>query len=303
MSTWPYVKDKKLPSDLLNVENGKLPSNLLVPMSIDVISKKIWEKDFKGAPGNYSTFTGHRLAIAAVETMIKAAAVDKINIRVQGCYRRYDVQEAMFNSRYTDKRPNEKTWNKQAKAAKKGKRVNRLDEFDKYWNGKKYWLKDGGFDPAGAPGLSNHGLGIAFDLEFGLGKYAEKEKTINWIKQNGFAFGFYWDTGRESDAGFEDWHLTYCFGDDYGCLPLINNSIIPPALPKLAPTPPSRRVGRLQNLSKMSLAPNKLTDPIFKTNWRWWNPQPLDWFDTNKASTLVPLNGFIPNNPPSALIT
>lgn len=299
--TWPYVENKKLPSDLLNVENGKLTNNSLIALSRDVISTKKWDEyNHKGSPGNYPLWTGHKLAVAAVETMIKAAAVDNIDIRVTGGYRNYSQQLTFFQQRYTNKRPNEKTWNKQAKAANKGDR--KLDRYSKDWNGKKYWLKNGSFDGVSVPGNSNHGLGIAFDLEFGFDKYAEKEKTTNWIKQNGFAFGFYWDTGRMSDAGFEDWHLTYCFGDDYGCLPLVNNTIIPPVLPRLVTPPISRRVGRLQNLMKMSVTPNKVIDPIFQTNWRWWVPQPIDWFDTNKTNTLIPFNGF-PVNPPSALIS
>ena len=299
MPTWPYVEDKKLPADLLNVNNGKLPNNLLSALSRDVISTKKWDEyNHKGSPGNYPLWTGHKLAVAAVETMIKAAAVDNIDIRVTGGYRNYSQQLTFFQQRYTNKRPNEKTWNKQAKASGKGHR--KLDEYSKFWNGKRYWIKQGSFDGVSVPGSSNHGLGIAFDLEFGFDKYEAANNAIEWVKSNGFAFGFYWDTGSTGDPGFENWHLTYCFGDDYGCLPLINNSIIPPVLPKLVPPSVSRRVGNLRNLSKMSLTPNRPTDPIFKTNWRWWVPQPIDWFDTKKTNTLIPFNGF-PVNPPSAL--
>lgn len=297
MATFPHIANKKLPSDLLNVNNGKLPLTLLTGLSMGAIDKKLYNGwNQVGEPGNYPIWQGHRLAVAAMELMIKAAAFDKIDLRVQGGYRPYAEQYRVFHDRYTKKRPNEKTWNKQAKAGRKGIRVNRLDEFVKKSEGITYWLKAGNEDPVAVPGDSNHGLGIAFDVQFGLNKSPGYEKAFEWVRQNGFAFGFYWDTGRKSDAGWEDWHLTYCFGDDYGCLPLLTGGdIIPAPRPKLVPIPPSRRV------SKMSLTSNRPADPIYKNNWRWWNPQPIDWFDTNKTNTLIPFNGFIPNNPPSAL--
>jgi hypothetical protein len=204
----------------------------------------------------------------------------------------------MFNQMYTTKRPNEKTWNKQAKAAKKSNRINRLDEFYKVWNGKRYWLANGGGDPSAVPGQSNHGLGIAFDLEFGLNKYAESNKAIDWIRENGFAFGYYWDTGYTTDPGWEQWHLTYCFGDDYGCLPLVGGSgIIPAPPPKLKPTPPSKRVGRA--VEKMGRKIPPIIPPL-SPSWKWWIPQSIDWYDNNKANTLVPFGAF-PINPPSAI--
>jgi hypothetical protein len=301
MPAFPYVQNKKLPSDLVGVDNGKLDPRSLASLSREAISTKIWEKDFTGYPGQYPIWTGHKLAIAAVELMIKAAAIDKIDIRVTGCYRSYGVQEQMFNQRYTSKRPNEKNWNKQAKAARKGFR--KLDEMDKVWNGKRYWLANGGGDPSAVPGESNHGLGIAFDLEFGLNKSAEANKAIQWIRENGFAFGFYWDTGYTTDAGWEQWHLTYCFGDDYGCLPLVGGSGIIPAPPSnLKPIPPSKRVGNkmVQTMGRRT-ASGKLIDPVLLTNtWKWWIPQPIDWYDNNRANTLVPFNAF-PINPPSAV--
>lgn len=300
MSTWPYVDDKKLPADLVNTKNGKLPPALLRPLSRDVISTKKWDEyNHKGTPGKYPLWTGHILAVLAVETMIKAASVDKIEIRVTGGYRNYGQQLKFFEQRYTNKRPNEKTWEKQAAAVGKGHR--KLDEYSKVWNGKRYWIKQGSSDPVAIPGNSNHGLGIAFDLEFGFDKYEAANNAIGWVRSNGFAFGFYWDTGSTGDPGFESWHLTYCFGDDYGCLPLTNNSIIPPALPKLELPSGSRRIGNMRNLRKMSLTSNKPADDfIFETNWRWWVPQPVNWFDTNKANTLIPFNAF-PVNPPSAI--
>jgi hypothetical protein len=223
--------------------------------------------------------------------MIKAAAFDKIDLRVQGGYRPYGEQFRVFHERYTTKRPNEKKWNKQAKAVRKG----RLDEFAKEFKGTKYWLRTGDESPVAVPGDSNHGLGIAFDLQFGLNKSPGSTKAFEWVRQNAFAFGFYWDTGRKSDRGWEDWHLTYCFGDDYGCLPLFNGGGIIPAPPsKLKPTPPSKRVG------KMGYGTPPIVEPL-SPSWKWWIPQSIDWFDTNKAFTLVPLGGFIPRDAPSAI--
>jgi hypothetical protein len=298
MSTFPYVQNKKLPSDLENVENGKLPKNLLVGLSMGAIDKKSYDTyNHVGAPGNYEIWQGHRLAVTAVELMIKAAAFDKIDLRVQGGYRSYAQQLDTFNKRYTSKRPNEKTWNKQAKA-RHGTRVGRLDEFDKVFQGKKYWLAKGDESPSAVPGESNHGLGIAFDLQFGLNKSPGSTKAFEWVRQNAFAFGFYWDTGFKSNPGWEDWHLTYCFGDDYGCLPLLTGGgIIPVPLPILKPAPPSKRVGRA--VEKMGNRTPPIVQPV-SPSWKWWVPQPIDWFDTNRANTLVPFGAF-PYNPPSAI--
>jgi len=231
--------------------------------------------------------------------MIKAAAVDKIDLRVQGGYRPYEEQFRSFHIRYTDKRPNEKKWNKQAKG-RHGTRVGQLDRFAKDFKGIKYWLKTGDESPVAVPGDSNHGLGIAFDLQFGFNKDPGATKAFEWVRQNAFAFGFYWDTGRKSDPGWEDWHLTYCFGDDYGCLPLVGGSgIIPAPSSTLKPTPPSKRVGDMVRKSGKIL-PRPLDSVLLTNTWKWWIPQPIDWFDTNRASTLIPLNAF-PTNPPSAV--
>lgn len=301
MPTFPYVQKKKLPSDLLNAENGKLDLRSLASLSIGAIDKQSWDTyNHKGYPGNYPIWQGHKLAVAAVELMIKAAAFDKIDLRVQGGYRPYSEQDSSFHLRYTDKRPNEKKWNKQAKAGRQAGRVGRLDEFAKVFKGKTYWLKTGDESPVALPGFSNHGLGIAFDLQFGFNKNPGAVKAFEWVRQNAFAFGFYWDTGHKSDPGWEDWHLTYCFGDDYGCLPLIGGGdIIPAPLSKLnIPAPPSKRLGRA--IEKMARQTPPVVEP-FSPSWKWWIPQSIDWYDTNKAFTLVPLGGFIPNNPPSAV--
>jgi LAS superfamily LD-carboxypeptidase LdcB len=178
MPTFPYVQNKKLPSDLENVENGKLDTRSLASLSIGVIDKNSWDTyGHKGYPGNYPIWQGHKLAVAAMELMVKAAAVDKIDLRVQGGYRPYEEQFTTFHKRYTDKRPNEKKWNKQAKAGRQGIRVGRLDEFAKDFKGTKYWLKTGDESPVSVPGHSNHGLGIAFDLQYGFNKNLPNE----WI--------------------------------------------------------------------------------------------------------------------------
>jgi len=295
MPTFPYIQNKKLPSDLENVENGMLPKNLLVGLSMETIDKKSYDTyGHVGAPGNYEIWQGHRLAVTAVELMIKAAAFDKIDLRVQGGYRSYSEQFRVFHVRYADKRPNEKKWNKQAKAGRQGGRVGRLDEYAKDFKGKKYWLRTGDESPVSIPGASNHGLGIAFDLQFGFNKSPGYTKAFEWVRQNAFAFGFYWDTGSKSDAGWEDWHLTYCFGDDYGCLPLsTGGGIIPAPLPILKPTPPSKRVEKMGNRTSPIVQP-------LSPSWKWWIPQPIDWFDNNRANTLVPINAFL-RNPPSAV--
>jgi hypothetical protein len=255
--TWPYIGEGyKKPADLdpVKVQNGRLPNDLLASVSIESISKKVW-KEYKhtGDPGKYTCYKGHKLAVAAMELMIRAAASDGITIRVESCYRPYEEQLHTFNERYSLTKPDEKKWLKEAK--KGGDTAHRrLNDYDKRFNGKTYWLKKGNGTPCATPGQSNHGWGLAFDLEFAeAGTVAKQEQAIDWVRRNSFAFGFYWDVGNPNAPGFENWHLTYSFGNSYGCLPLFDNSInFLPTTPKsyIKKTPASKKVIKNKSLAQ-----------------------------------------------------
>lgn len=142
MATWPYLSEKKIPTDIIDQQNGKIERGLLTPLSMEAISEKEWKKfNMSGSPGQYSCWMGHKLAVAAMELMVRAAAADGINIRVNGCYRDFASQQAMWDYRYQLEKPNKVKWEKQAKKNNYTKN-RKLEDYSKQWNNKTYWLKE-----------------------------------------------------------------------------------------------------------------------------------------------------------------
>jgi len=227
--TWPYLylsDEVKKPSDLQGTQNGRLDNSSLATISKECISLNWWKYyGHSGSPSKYNCYKGHRLAVAAMELMIRCAALDGIDIRVEEGYRSYEQQDATWKERYTLDKPKEARWLKQAQ--KNSETADRkLKDYFKEYQGQVYWLKEGNMSPCSTPGDSNHGWGLAFDVEFALGgSTAKQEAAIEWTRKNSFAFGFYWVYGHTSTPGFENWHLTYSFGDDFGCLPLLDKNI------------------------------------------------------------------------------
>lgn len=160
--------------------------------------------------------------------------------------------------------------------------------------------------PCAIPGTSNHGLGLAFDLEYGLRANQKKQdEAMEWARCNAFAFGFYWDSGDINSPGFENWHVTYCFGNDYAPIPLINNNInflpttpkaktiLIPASKKTVSSKTQSLFAKVQKQTIITPAKTVTVQPDAIPGYpKWWNPQSLDWFDTNKGSNQLPLNGF-----------
>lgn len=70
-------------------------------------------------------------------------------------------------------------------------------DWDYYERTKKRRKKGTSGTPVATPGGSNHGWGRALDLS---GKKAQ-----NWIKENGYKFGWCW-----GEVTSEPWHFTYC---------------------------------------------------------------------------------------------
>ena len=70
-------------------------------------------------------------------------------------------------------------------------------DWDYYERTNKRRKKGTSGTPAAIPGGSNHGWGRALDLS---GKKAQ-----NWIKENGYKFGWCW-----GEVKSEPWHFTYC---------------------------------------------------------------------------------------------
>ena len=67
--------------------------------------------------------------------------------------------------------------------------------------------------PAGTPGTSNHGIGLAIDIASASGK------RLEWLLGDGFAtsnalkFGFSWEVADSKNPNSEAWHIRYVCGD------------------------------------------------------------------------------------------
>lgn len=79
---------------------------------------------------------------------------------------------------------------------------------DRSYNGSTY-RKRSGMSPVASPGYSNHGLGLAVDLQSGVNKRGSDEH--NWMLSTGAKYGFSWDEGRRVS---EAWHFRYIASQD-----------------------------------------------------------------------------------------
>jgi hypothetical protein len=169
---YPYKK-LVLPTALKSQVNGKLEAGLLAKISI---GGHMW--------------TG---AARAFNAMNKKAVADGIKLINIGDYRSYQGQLAMFKDRY---------------ALEDGGRV---PQITRTFGGKTWYLKKGKSpsaapDPTGKKG-SNHGWGLAIDLNVTNGKVAE------WLCANAPTYGFYLQGDDPKSGEFELWHWQYVLGD------------------------------------------------------------------------------------------
>jgi LAS superfamily LD-carboxypeptidase LdcB len=220
---WPLIwadetRVASLPASLEGMENGKLDindSSKLVRCSDAFVHK------FNQVQHPDSRLMGHPYAIGALELMIRYAAVDGVFMKMNEGYRSYSQQQQAFNSRYTDKKPSLKQWNKLCKGQYAG-RKNRIDDYRKTWNGKSYWLAQADGTSLAVPGTSNHGLGLAFDLGIYVpftskdrnprrGSLQPSTAQTDWLRRNAWAFGFVWEVQRNR-PGFEAWHIVWAPG-------------------------------------------------------------------------------------------
>jgi LAS superfamily LD-carboxypeptidase LdcB len=127
---------------------------------------------------------------AAVAFNLMHAEAKKAGIKLQniGDYRPYSEQLAMFNDRYMDKE------------------TGRVPTVTRKWQGKTWYLKKGK-SPSGVPGTSNHGLGLAMDINVQDGKVGK------WLCENAPKYGFYLQGSDPKSPEFELWHWQYCVGD------------------------------------------------------------------------------------------
>lgn len=177
------VKDVVLPKDLKGVENGKLPDALLKPIK----------------PGGRL----HHLAARAWGAMRSAAKAEGIVLGHVGDYRPYDAQLSLFMQRYV-----------------KGDSGDPRKITRKFKN--EVWMLKKGMAPAGSPGTSNHGWGLAIDAAIivngktvsitgdpdGKGGF---NSGLEWLLKNADRFGFSWEIKEGAQA--EAWHIRYYPGD------------------------------------------------------------------------------------------
>lgn len=144
----------------------------------------------------------HHLAARSWRAMQAAATRDRVRIAVGAdAYRPLATQEAIFVRRY-------RTVPVWVPTARK-------------WNG-QWWVKKRGEDAAAVPGTSNHGWGLAVDVDECS---SENTPACRWLKA--FAKGYGWSAEIQSEA----WHWRAVHGDR-----------LPPAVvayeASLTPTPP-----------------------------------------------------------------
>jgi LAS superfamily LD-carboxypeptidase LdcB len=166
----------RVPSPLKKVPNGELPTSML-----------------KGILAGGFMYTD---AANAFNRMYREAQKAGITFRSVGDYRPLNKQEALFNDRYSLKDEG------------------RVPQVTRTYKKKKWFLKKGKA-PAGVPGTSNHGLGLAIDLGIVVkGKTTTLDaKAIKWLCNNGPKFGFYLQVSDPKNPEFEIWHWQYCLGE------------------------------------------------------------------------------------------
>lgn len=162
-----------MPSDLVKAKNGELNPSLL--------------RDIKAPNGKL-----HRLAATAWNAMQLAAYFGGVELKHVGAYRPLTEQVKLFNARY------------------EAKPTGRTPQVTRTYQGKTWYLKKG-VAPAGTPGTSNHGWGLAIDVADASGK------RLDWLLGDGFAtcnalkYGFSWEV--KDGANAEAWHIRYVSGD------------------------------------------------------------------------------------------
>lgn len=163
-SKYPYKK-LIVPAALQAVPNGKLSGKILRPVKC-----------------------GGQMFVDAAEAfdrMYDQATRSGIKLRNIGDYRSFDAQLGLFMSRYstTD--------------------GGRKPQITRIYDGKTWFLKPG-MSPCSTPGKSNHGLGLAIDLD------VSTAKVLDWLCANAPTYGFYLQSDDPHSPEFEAWHWQYC---------------------------------------------------------------------------------------------
>jgi LAS superfamily LD-carboxypeptidase LdcB len=163
-SKYPYKK-LVVPTALQGVPNGKLSGKILRPVKC-----------------------GGQMYVEAAEAfdrMYDQAIQSGIKLRNVGDYRSFDAQLGLFKQRYALED------------------LGRKPQVTRTYEGKTWYLKPG-MAPCSTPGKSNHGLGLAIDLD------VTTAKVLDWLCANAPTYGFYLQSDDPSSPEFEAWHWQYC---------------------------------------------------------------------------------------------
>jgi LAS superfamily LD-carboxypeptidase LdcB len=163
-SKYPYKK-LVVPAALQGVENGKLSSKTLAAVKC---GGQMWSG-----------------AAEAFNRMYDQAIQSGIKLRNVGDYRSFEAQLGLFKQRYALED------------------LGRKPQVTRTYEGKTWYLKPG-MAPCSTPGKSNHGLGLAIDLD------VTTAKVLDWLCANAPTYGFYLQSDDPSSPEFEAWHWQYC---------------------------------------------------------------------------------------------
>ena len=162
-SKYPYKK-LVVPAALQGVPNGKLSGKILRPVKC---GGQMWEG-----------------AAEAFDRMYDQATQSGIKLRNIGDYRSFDAQLGLFMQRYALED------------------TGRVPKVTREWDGKT-WILRKGMSPSSTPGKSNHGLGLAIDLD------VTTAKVLDWLCLNAPTYGFYLQSDDPSSPEFEAWHWQF----------------------------------------------------------------------------------------------
>ena len=163
-SKYPYKK-LVVPAALQGVPNGKLSGKILRPVKC-----------------------GGQMYVEAAEAfnrMYDQASQSGIKLRNVGDYRSFEAQLGLFKQRYS------KTDH------------GRKPTVTRTYEGATWYLRPG-MAPCSTPGKSNHGLGLAIDLD------VTTAKVLDWLCANAPTYGFYLQSDDPKSPEFEAWHWQFC---------------------------------------------------------------------------------------------
>ena len=123
-------------------------------------------------------------AAEAFNRMYDQAATTGIKLRNIGDYRSFDAQLGLFKQRYALED------------------LGRKPTVTRTYENATWYLKPG-MAPCSTPGKSNHGLGLAIDLDVTSGK------VLDWLCANAPTYGFYLQSDDPTSPEFEAWHWQY----------------------------------------------------------------------------------------------